>query len=132
MPKPRQPDGVPIWVSGTVRKVTASRVARFGVGWIPWGADAADLVEAIPRMRDAVVAAGGDGAIQVVGNLPVVRDSEKAVDLAATMSAVPSLVEAGVTDFIAPLRVPAEREEAEEMLRPIVAAFREATGRPLP
>jgi hypothetical protein len=83
-------------------------------------------------MREAVAAAGGDGdAVQVVGNLPVVRDPEKVVDLAATMGEVPALVEAGITEFVAPLRVPPEREEAEEMLRPVVVAFREATGRPL-
>ncbi|MBV8951986.1 MAG: TIGR03619 family F420-dependent LLM class oxidoreductase, partial [Actinobacteria bacterium] len=60
MPKPAQPGGVPIWVSGRLNARVASRLARFGCGWIPWGDDATDLAASIPRMRDAVAAAGGD------------------------------------------------------------------------
>ena len=37
MPKPVQPGGVPVWISGTVNKAVARRIARFGSGWIPWG-----------------------------------------------------------------------------------------------
>src|SRR5580698_4900488 len=36
MPKPLQPGGVPIWVSGTVNDRSMERLARFGSGWIPW------------------------------------------------------------------------------------------------
>ena len=35
MPKPVQSGGVPVWVSGTVNKAVARRIARFGSGWIP-------------------------------------------------------------------------------------------------
>ena len=38
MPKPVQPGGVPLWISGTVNNAVARRIARFGSGWIPWGA----------------------------------------------------------------------------------------------
>ncbi len=48
MPKPRQPGGVPIWVSGTVNRAVARRLARFGKYWIPWGQDARDIAEGIP------------------------------------------------------------------------------------
>src|SRR4029453_19669975 len=41
-PKPRQPGGVPIWVSGRINPSVVRRLARFGTGWIPWGAAAAD------------------------------------------------------------------------------------------
>ncbi len=51
MPKPLQPGGVPIWVSGTVNDAVMRRLARFGSGWIPWGDDAANLTDAIPRAR---------------------------------------------------------------------------------
>ncbi|HEU5308131.1 MAG TPA: TIGR03619 family F420-dependent LLM class oxidoreductase, partial [Acidimicrobiia bacterium] len=57
MPKPAQPGGVPIWVSGRVNANVARRLARFGSAWIPWGEDAADVATSIPRMRDAVAAA---------------------------------------------------------------------------
>src|SRR5262249_892046 len=53
MPKPLQPGGVPIWVSGRVNQRVARRLARFGSGWIPWGEDADDLAGSIPRMREA-------------------------------------------------------------------------------
>src|SRR5438309_10906013 len=37
MPKPVNPNGVPIWVSGTVSPRPMRRLAQFGTGWIPWG-----------------------------------------------------------------------------------------------
>src|SRR3954452_5730024 len=39
MPKPMQPGGIPVWISGTVNKRVARRLSRFGTRWIPWGAD---------------------------------------------------------------------------------------------
>jgi len=39
MPKPRQAGGVPIWISGTINARVIRRMASFGSGWIPWGAD---------------------------------------------------------------------------------------------
>ena len=98
MPKPRQEGGVPIWVSGTVNKRSARRLARYGSGWIPWGTDAANLVETIPAMRALVEAEGGDPSFGVVGNATLVRDAEGAVDLAATFAGAAPMVEAGVTD----------------------------------
>ena len=37
MPKPVQPGGIPVWISGTVNKRVARRLSRFGTRWIPWG-----------------------------------------------------------------------------------------------
>ena len=128
MPKPSQPGGVPIWVSGRINERVARRLARFGSGWIPWGEDADDLVGSIPRMRDAVAAAGGDAdAIQVAGMLPAVRRQDRGIDFDATMERVPSLVDAGVTDFRAYLPVPSPYDAAVEYLRGIADAFHEAT-----
>src|SRR6478736_5314596 len=58
MPKPRQADGVPVWVSGTLNKRVAERLASYGSGWIPWGDDAADLTASIPRLWQMVRDAG--------------------------------------------------------------------------
>lgn len=128
MPKPRQPGGVPIWVSGRVKERVARRLARFGTGWIPWGEDADDLVGSIPRMREAVAAAGGDGdAMQVSGNLPSVRREDRSIDLDATMERVLPLVEAGVTDFRGFLPVPAPYEAAVDYLRRVADAFHGVT-----
>jgi probable F420-dependent oxidoreductase len=124
MPKPRQPGGVPIWVSGRVNERVARRVARFGSGWIPWGEDAADPAASIPRMRDAVASAGGNAdALQVAGNLPVVRRDDRSIDPEPTMANVPQLVAAGVTDLRVFVMVPETFDEALASLSPIVEAF---------
>ena len=128
MPKPLQPGGVPIWVSGRLNERVARRLARFGSGWIPWGEDADDLTGSIPRMREAVAAAGGDGeGIQVAGMLPAVRREDRGIDLDATMERVVTLVEAGVTDFRAYLPVPSGYDAAVDYLRGIADAFHDAT-----
>ncbi|HMG28340.1 MAG TPA: TIGR03619 family F420-dependent LLM class oxidoreductase [Acidimicrobiia bacterium] len=128
MPKPLQPGGVPIWVSGRVNERVARRLARFGSGWIPWGEDADDLAGSIPRMREAVAAAGGDGgAIQVAGTLPSVRREDRGIDLDATMERVLPLVDAGVTDFRAYIPVPSAHDDAVDSLRRLVDAFHGVT-----
>jgi probable F420-dependent oxidoreductase len=132
MPKPVQPGGVPLWISGTVSKPAMRRLARFGAGWIPWGeaAEGGDgLIAAIEPMREMVASFGRDpSGIQVAGHLPVVRDGQGQPDIAATMAKVQVMAQAGVTDFRAGLPVPRGIAAAEEYLSPWVAAFREATA----
>jgi probable F420-dependent oxidoreductase len=129
MPKPRQPGGVPIWVSGTVNKMVARRIARFGRGWIPWGPAAADVKTGIAQMRELVDAAGGRfEGIQVVGAIPSIRKADGTIDYPATMAAVPDLVAAGVTDVRVQPRVPADGSAAFDVYSALVAAFRDATG----
>jgi len=128
MPKPRQPGGVPIWVSGRVNERVARRLALFGSGWIPWGEDADDLAGSIPRMRQAVAAAGGDGSgIQVAGMFPTVRREDRGIDLDASMERVLPLVDVGVTDFRAYLPVPSAYDAAVDYLSGIADAFHGAT-----
>lgn len=113
MPKPLQPGGVPVWVSGrsTNRRVL-ERIARFGSGWIPWGDDAKDPAPGIARIRAAMEAAGrGDDPLQVTAALP--KDLRE----------VPAMVEAGVTDFRA--HGPGAGHATFEDL---VGAFRAATA----
>lgn len=130
MPKPMQPDGVPIWVSGTVNPRVVRRLARFGVGWIPWGADAADLAPAIARMRSALERAGRDPAtVGVVGTVPVRRDTAGTLDVYATIAGVEPLVAAGATDLRVHLRPPADPGAHFDQVSALVAAFREVTGR---
>ncbi len=80
-------------------------------------------------MRAAVAAAGGDASgYQIAGTLPLVRDDDKRVDIAATMAGVPELVTAGVTDFRANLAVPDSYDGTVEVLHELVTAFRSVTG----
>jgi len=128
MPKPVQPGGIPLWISGTVNKAVARRLARFGSGWIPWGPALADLPASIAAMTDAVRDAGGDPTgLQVQGSTRVVKKDGGGVDVAATLAPVPGLSAAGVTDFRMPLSVPAEYDPAVEFLTGFVDAFRDAT-----
>ncbi len=129
MPKPVQPGGVPVWVSGTVNPRSMSRLARFGSGWIPWGDDAADLAGGVARMRAAVAEAGRDPAdLAVVGTLRTVRRDDRSLDPAATMAGVGPLVDAGATDIRVNLAIPAGEGPATEFLSEVVAAFRSATA----
>ena len=130
MPKPLQPGGVPIWISGTIRKTTVRRIVRYGPRWIPWGPDAADPLNSIPRMKDAVLAEGGAvNDFQVAANLPVVRNAGGDMDIRRSMEVVPAMVAAGVTDFVCNPALPFGFEAAVDALLPLVSAFREATGR---
>ena len=133
MPKPLQPGGVPLWISGRVNAAVVRRLARFGSGWIPWGEDADDVVTSVPRLRAQLAAAGRDPeGIEVAGQLPAVRGGDGELDVDATMAAVPPLVAAGVTDFRASLRIPPDAGAAEEHVRRVVVAFRSVTGRQPP
>ncbi|MCW2912109.1 MAG: rutA 5 [Actinomycetia bacterium] len=131
MPKPAQPDGVPIWIGGTVNARVVSRLARFGTGWIPWGPDADDLPGAIARMRRALDEAGRDpSGLQVVGKLTVRTRADGSLDVERTMADVPHLMECGVTDLRLGLRIPADELEAFDHLSAVVTAFRAAAERP--
>jgi probable F420-dependent oxidoreductase len=133
MPKPAQPDGVPIWVSGTLNDRVLQRIVRFGSGWIPWGPDAKDVVAGLARVHAALRDAGRTSAgFRVAGNLPVVRRDDRSIDLDATMAGVAPLVDAGVTDFRVHLPLPSDHDGAVEAFAPVVAAFRDAVGRGRP
>ena len=129
MPKPVS-GSVPIWVSGTVNRRTARRLARFGMGWIPWGDDRADVTGGITRMRSLLAEMGLENAgFQVQGPVPVVQDSDGVLNLESTMAEIPYLVASGVTDCRLALRLPPEAEEATDLLGRAVEAFRRAAGR---
>src|ERR1700682_5946095 len=129
MPKPLQPGGVPIWVSGTVTPNVARRLARFGSGWIPWGPAADDPVHAIKQMKDLVAGAGRDpSSLQVVGSLPLFKRPDGEMDVDRSMEGVAGLSDAGVTDFRVRLDLPDERSSALEKATRLVTAFRDAAG----
>ena len=129
MPKPLQPGGVPLWISGTANARVISRLARFGSGWIPWGDSAADLDTSIPVVRRGVTEAGGDpDALRIVGNLPTVLAANGSADPVASVASAGRRMETGVTDFVARIPAPSGSVSAEEFNR-WVQAFDRATGR---
>ena len=130
MPKPLQPGGVPIWVSGRINARVVDRLCRFGLRWIPWGDDAAALDRSIAQLRERIAAAGVSPAgLQVVANLRAFKTDDGALDIERTTAQVPPLVAAGATDFLVRLPAAAPTDEAEAGLRALVGAFRAATGR---
>jgi probable F420-dependent oxidoreductase len=129
MPKPRQPGGVPIWVSGTVNKAVVRRLGRFGTGWILWGPALAEPGPAIARMKAALEDAGHDASdLQVSGGLPAARAGDGSLDLGETMARVAPLVEAGVTDFRAAVSARGDHDAIVETYAEVVRAFRSATS----
>lgn len=128
MPKPAQAGGVPIWVSGTVNRRVARRLARFGSGWIPWGPDVRDIAGGIARMRAEVERAGGDpDGFGVSGALRVRTGEDRQPDLAAVAADAAAQAKAGVTD----LRVtywPLAPESREGALRAFVEVVHNAVG----
>lgn len=129
MPKPLSPGGVPIWISGTVNPRVVRRLVRFGVGWIPWGDDAADIKPALKRMQTELADAGGNpDTLQVTANLASVRGDDGSLDIDRTLEHVPELVAAGITDFRVHVSAPSNTD-ALEYLRHFVASFHTVTGR---
>jgi probable F420-dependent oxidoreductase len=101
MPKPVQAGGVPIWVSGTVNPGAMSRLARYGVGWIPWGDDADDIAGGIARMRAAMTERHRDPeSVQVTTAFEPVLSGDGTIDRDATAARAAPLRLAGVTDFL--------------------------------
>jgi probable F420-dependent oxidoreductase len=130
-PKPIDPAGVPIWISGTIRDTTVRRLVRYGQRWIPWGKDDGDMKASLPKMKEAIAKAGGNpDTLRSSGPLPAVWADRGQLDIARTMEKVPELVAIGQTDFMLPFYEP-DVSKAEDKLREIVKAFRQATGRPL-
>jgi len=130
MPKPLQPGGVPLWISGTLNPNVLRRIVRFGSGWIPWGPDAMNPADGLVRIREALEGAGRTAeGFQVSSYIPVVQAADGEVDLDASMAAVPAMVAAGITDLRATLRLPREHDACLDFLAPVVEAFRKAAGR---
>lgn len=128
-PKPLQEGGPPVWVSGTVNPGSMRRLARFGSGWNPWGLEQDAVMTAIPRMREAVAGFGRDpGEIEVLGHLPLVRDSRGRPQSEASMEYLAPMLEAGVTNVDVFLPIPSEYAAAEDYLAPWVETFRKASS----
>ena len=60
-PKPRQPDGVPLWIAGTLHARNLDRLVRYGDAWIPiMGETVEGIAAGAKRSRDAWTDAGRD------------------------------------------------------------------------
>jgi probable F420-dependent oxidoreductase len=129
MPKPLQPGGIPIWVSGTVNAAVARRLSRFGTGWIPWGPAITDLAGAVPAMRRAIADAGGDPSdLRVQGAAALKKGADGSIDVRASVAPVPRQLAAGATDIRFSGALPTDPAQATEELSELVSAFSDVTS----
>ncbi|MDP7721675.1 TIGR03619 family F420-dependent LLM class oxidoreductase [Mycobacterium sp. TY814] len=129
MPKPLQPNGVPIWVSGTVNPAVARRLSRFGMRWIPWGPAITDLGSAVPAMKRAIADTGTDpSGLEVQGSAALVKGSDRRIDVRASVAVVPRILADGATDIRFSGSLPSDPDQAREVLAELVSAFRAITG----
>jgi probable F420-dependent oxidoreductase len=128
MPKPLQPGGIPIWISGTVNARVARRLSRFGTRWIPWGPAIADLEHSVPAMKQAIVDTGGDpSGLEVQGTAMLVKAADGSIDVDASVAPVSAQVAAGATDIRFAGSPPKDPRQASEQLSQLVHAFRNVT-----
>ena len=127
MPKPVQPGGIPIWVSGTVNAAVARRLSRFGSHWIPWGPAISDLKGAVAAMKRAIADVGGDPSdLKVQGTSALVKGSDGSIDVRASVASVPQILADGATDIRFGGSLPTDPARAAELLSELVPAFRAA------
>jgi probable F420-dependent oxidoreductase len=129
MPKPAQAGGVPVWVSGTVNPGAMNRLARFGMGWIPWGDDAGDIAAGIARMRAAMTQRDRDPeSVKVTTSFQPALRADGTVDPDGTRARAAELQAAGVTDLQLHFPRTVDPASLADQLRAIVSAVR--AGRP--
>ena len=102
VPKPANPDGIPVLFSGSLHERNLRRIVELGNGWITHPALPVDEIAAgVEILRGEFVAAGRDPAmLRVRTRLPFVRDGD-VLDLVATVRATRAYADAGVTDLTA-------------------------------
>jgi probable F420-dependent oxidoreductase len=125
-PKPLQPDGVPLWISGTLHPRNLERVVRYGDAWIPiMGESVEGIADGARRIREAWSAAGRDPSrLQVQAPLRVERDDDKRPDIARSVECLPELLAAGATDVAVNVRAFARTaEEAPAAMAQLVTRF---------
>ena len=132
MPKPLQPGGVPIWVSGTVNNRSMDRLARFGSGGSPGERMPPSSSAAWDGCGTPSPSAGRDpDEVGIVGSLQAEwdeADGTRRLDVGRTMAAVPRLRELGITDFRIAASSLRWRKCTQESLEEVVALFRSAAG----
>jgi alkanesulfonate monooxygenase SsuD/methylene tetrahydromethanopterin reductase-like flavin-dependent oxidoreductase (luciferase family) len=128
MPKPLQPGGIPIWISGTVNKRVARRLSNFGTRWIPWGPAISNFEESVPAMKKAIADVGGDPTdLAVQGAAALKRGADGGIDVGASLAPVAKQVAAGATDIRFSGSLSKDVNQAQQQLSQLVAAFRSAT-----
>lgn len=123
-PQPVQPR-LPVWFAGPLTERNLRRIVDLGDGWIPiMGASLDDVREGAAR-----IAATTGRAIAVQAPAPPVQAADGSRDPAATMAAVPSFLDAGVTDvYVNVASFAATPADAPAALSALTRAFEEVVS----
>jgi probable F420-dependent oxidoreductase len=102
VPKPANPDGIPVLFSGSLHDRNLRRILELGNGWITHPAlPVEEIAAGVALLRVRFADAGRDpGALRVRTRLPFVRDGAMP-DFEATVRATRAYADAGVTDLTA-------------------------------
>lgn len=129
-PKPLHPCGVPFWISGTLNANVMQRIVKYGSGWIPWGDDGMNPIEGLKKIKDALAKAGrSTEGFEATSYLQVAYGPDKKIDVEKTMAMAPAMVAGGLTDLRITLELPKSAAAVEDLLTPLVQAFRRNVGR---
>ena len=122
-PKPFRPGGPPVFFSGPLTKRNVRRIVTLGDGWVPiMGASLDEARDGITVLRAALRDAGRDpDALLVRMPVPLVRDDQRVLDLAAMVEIASTMPAMGITDATVSFALLGEdRSSAEHRLAELV------------
>jgi probable F420-dependent oxidoreductase len=124
-PKPVQPNGVPLWIAGTLNRRNLERIVDYGSGWIPiMGETVEGIAAGVESIRGAGVTRAG---FQVQAPMRITRGDDGKPDLARSVESIPSLVDAGATDIHVTMQAfTRDPDAAPAFFTDLVARFRAA------
>lgn len=91
-------------------------------------------IASLKKIREALVKAGRSAeGFEATSYIPLAftsgNGSDKKIDVEKTMSVVPAMVAGGLTDLRITLDLPTSEAAVEDVLTPLVQAFRRNVGR---
>ncbi len=116
---------IPVWYGGALTVPMVARIAELGDGWLPLGPTTEEIGAGIETLRAAFADRGRDpDELGVRVGLPLVVGNDGAVDVGASVAALPDLAAMGVTMVSVALgRFLETRADIEPFLCDLVAAL---------
>ena len=98
LPRPQQPEGIPIWFGLALGPRTVERIVEIGTGWAPLGLTDEELATGIETLRAGFAEAGRDPeTLGVRIGAPIGLDRDGRPDLDRTLAQLGALQEQGAT-----------------------------------
>jgi len=97
VPRPAQPNGIPLWFGQALGPRTLERMVELDAGWAPIVASREELVGGVTRLQEARTSAGLPPTPRVRAAAPLALDTAGAPDLDATLARVSEAGLHGIT-----------------------------------